>query len=150
MTRFYTTRDQQVTRSYQESFIKTIAIQEILWVQMPKGFKCDFELISPLKAKVTDYKASAYIRFVVQAKGNAVKPQVVEGEYLYLQVPLKTWERAMYSIPMDKKRNWNMLGDDNIFLTFDKKNRTLLEFDNVERRECSDEQKKISEEYYDD
>ena len=54
----------------------------------------------------------------------------------------------MYSIPMEKKRNWNNLGKDNIYIELRKVNRTLLEFKEVERRKTSTEQQKVADEYY--
>lgn len=145
---FYSTQAQPPGDTYYDSFIKTIAIQEVLWIQMPKGFETKLELISPVRAKVTAYKSSAYVRFVAQAKHSSDKPNIIEGEFLYIQMPLRTWERAMYSIPMEKKRNWNNLGKDNIYIELRKVNRTLLEFKEVERRKTSTEQQKVADEYY--
>jgi hypothetical protein len=136
-------------RDYSESFIRTLAIQEILWRHLDKGAELELELVYPLKAKIHRWKQTDYVRFVAQVTKTTPNPQLLEGEFVYIQFPLKTWERAMYAIPLTKKKCWNSLGEDNIYFKGVKHDKTMFVIQDVERRMINEEQRAMAVKYYD-
>lgn len=135
------------TTLYEESFIKTINTQEITWTQINNGQTLKLELINPLRAKVSTFKGTKYVKFLVQALENNEDPAITKDSVLFVNFPLKTWERAMYSISLSKKSHWHDLGEDNIQIEFTKEGKTIMKFSEIERVEITEEQKEFVKKY---
>ena len=135
-------------RSYGDSFIKTLGSQQLLWTYLKNDTELEFEIIQPLKATVRDYKGGGYVKFFILVCKTSDENLLHEGDYISFQLPIKTWERAMYSVPMAKKKLWLNLGDDNIYFKGRKVNKTLLILDYIERRKCTEEQRELSKPVY--
>lgn|SRR3990167_1621514 len=133
---------------YQESFLRTISIQELLWTQMPIGTALDMTIIRPMLAKVRNYKGGGYVKFLVQVKSSNNEDILIAGDFVILQLPLKTWERAMYSIPTGKKALWRNLQEDNIYFKGKKASSSLLNVENMERNAITPEQFEKAKEVY--
>lgn len=137
-----------VTVPYKDSFIRTRDVQEILWTQMKNGFELDIVIISPLKAHVTQYKKSSYVKFFCQSLSADPDLFICKGDYLYVQFPLKTWERGMYSLPISLKRDWCSLGNNNLRVRFVKVRSTLLAMLEIGQQPINAEQSEMAELYY--
>lgn len=135
------------TDTYEDSFIRTINIQEILWTQIESEINFKIELINPLKAKITKYKRTEYVKFLVQAQEDMENPEIVKDSILYFQFPLKTWEREMMFLSYKKKQKWNSLGEDNMMITF-MRGGNSIKFLEIERVKITDEQKDLAVKYY--
>jgi len=115
---------------------------------MPDGFEFEIEIISPVKATVRAVKSCYYVQFVAQALMDSEEPKIRNGDLLLVQFPLKTWERALYAIPLQDKKRWNNLNNDNIYVKAKRIRDSVLRIDKCEKREVTDEQLEFAAEYY--
>jgi len=134
--------------SYARSFIQTISVQEVLWTHIEDKSEFDIELISPMRATINEFCDGSYIRFVVQVIRSNDVPILDDSDIMVFHVPLKTWERAMYTIPLNKKRDWTNIGMDNIFISIKKINKSHLTFLKVETRNLNADQKEMADIHY--
>jgi hypothetical protein len=134
-----------------EIFTNATETQKVRWTNLENDVEYAFEVISPLKASINLFKKTKYMVFITICRKTTDKPIINEGDTVILELPIKTFEHAMWLIPATLKANLNpkVLGNDNMYFKFKKNRRQDMFISIVERRKITPEQETIARDFYD-
>jgi len=147
----YTERD----NDFLNLWTNAVTIQKLQWTQIPDNTEIEVEIISPLKADQVAFAKSRvrqtnYIIFLTIVERDCEDPKLSKGDYMLLEIPSRTFERAMQLVPLSMKKQLHpqTLKDDNLYIKFKRLKYQTMIITEMERRVIKEEHKEYAKEYY--
>lgn len=133
---------------YEDSFLRTQSIQEVLWLYIQDDTEFEIEVITPCKAVIKPFGNGGYVTFVAQVTKSTEDEFLYKGSYIVISFPIKAWDRALRSVPIHIKRRWLNMKSNNLWFKAVKLGKTSLKFIDIERRETTKEQEEHADKFY--